>query len=98
MICCQPKGGVEGGPALIRAQGLNGQLQQMGFHVKDYGDMEFTYVGTSDMVGAGVKNPKTVGNAMKKVGMSRSLIIVSCMRIGLFIDPLLFCFHFVLFR
>jgi len=62
----QPKGGVEGGPALIRQQGLTGQLQQLGFHVKDYGDMTFTSV-PNDRIGAGVKNPRTIGNAMHQI-------------------------------
>lgn len=66
----QPKGGVEGGPALIRQQGLTGQLQQLGFHVKDYGDMTFTSV-PNDRIGAGVKNPRTIGNAMHQVSDSQ---------------------------
>ena len=65
-VYLQPKGGVEGGPALIRQQGLTGQLQQLGFHVKDYGDMAFTSV-PNDRIGAGVKNPRTIGNAMHQV-------------------------------
>ena len=42
------------------------QLKELGFHVKDYGDMEFDSV-PNDNIGAGVKNPRTIGNAMHKV-------------------------------
>ncbi|XP_067943640.1 arginase, hepatic-like [Watersipora subatra] len=62
----QPKGGVEGGPGLIRKHGLTNHLTQLGFHVKDYGDMEFETVH-NDNIGAGIKNPRTIGNAMHKI-------------------------------
>ena len=57
---------MEGGPALIRKQNLIPSLERIGWHVKDYGDLEFT-AQPQDAIALGIKNPKTVGKAMHKV-------------------------------
>lgn len=59
---------MEGGPALIRKHGLVPNLQQLGWHVKDYGDMTYTMVD-NDVIGAGVKNPRSIGTAMQEVAL-----------------------------
>ena len=65
----QAKGGVEGGPTLIRKQNLIPSLEDLGWHVKDYGDMTFESV-VHDDTGGGIKHPRTVGKAMRQVAVA----------------------------
>uniref|UniRef100_A0A673CIL2 Arginase n=1 Tax=Sphaeramia orbicularis TaxID=375764 RepID=A0A673CIL2_9TELE len=58
----QPRGGVEGGPDLIRGARLVERLQAGGCAVKDYGNLQFEEFADDEPVGV-VKNAKAVGSA-----------------------------------
>uniref|UniRef100_A0A673CG96 Arginase n=1 Tax=Sphaeramia orbicularis TaxID=375764 RepID=A0A673CG96_9TELE len=57
----QPRGGVEGGPDLIRGARLVERLQAGGCAVKDYGNLQFEEFADDEPVGV-VKNAKAVGS------------------------------------
>uniref|UniRef100_A0A673CIH2 Arginase n=1 Tax=Sphaeramia orbicularis TaxID=375764 RepID=A0A673CIH2_9TELE len=62
----QPRGGVEGGPDLIRGARLVERLQAGGCAVKDYGNLQFEEFADDEPVGV-VKNAKAVGSANQRL-------------------------------
>ncbi|XP_076024054.1 arginase-1 [Genypterus blacodes] len=62
----QPRGGVEGGPDLIRAAGLLEKLQAQGCAVKDYGNLVFDGVAEDEPMKL-LKNVRAVGSANQRL-------------------------------
>ncbi|CAG5129633.1 unnamed protein product [Candidula unifasciata] len=62
----QPRTGAELGPGALREAGLVSQLESLGNHVIDFGDVELEPVSRDEPV-MGVKNPLAVGTANKKL-------------------------------
>jgi len=65
----QPKSGVEQGPKAIREAGLVSELYQLGWEVNDIGDLSFENVPAEEdpQSAEGIKSPRQVGGACKKI-------------------------------
>ncbi|BFZ13680.1 hypothetical protein BsWGS_16719 [Bradybaena similaris] len=62
----QPKTGAELGPGALREAGLVSRLESLDNHVIDYGDVQTETIIRDDPV-RGIKNPRSVGTANKKL-------------------------------
>ncbi|XP_028677063.1 arginase-2, mitochondrial [Erpetoichthys calabaricus] len=80
----QKRRGVEHGPRVIRAAGLEERLSNMGCNVCDYGDLSFTHLNIDETY-KGVHFPRTVGLANKVLADTVSRAVGSgntCVMLG----------------
>jgi arginase len=80
----QPRPGVAWAPQKLRDAGMALKLEQMGYGVYDYGDLQFEEL-TNDPPAANIKYPRTIGKATKKISDKVSEVIQSnntCLTLG----------------
>ncbi|XP_012859180.2 arginase-2, mitochondrial [Echinops telfairi] len=59
--------GVEYGPTAVREAGLMKRLSNLGYHLKDFGDLSFTPVPKDDVYNNLIVNPRSVGLANQEL-------------------------------
>ncbi|XP_006056238.2 arginase-2, mitochondrial [Bubalus kerabau] len=81
----QKRKGVEYGPAAIREAGLMKRLSDLGCHLKDFGDLNFTPVPKDDLYNNLIVNPRSVGLANQELAEVVSRAVsggYSCVTVG----------------
>lgn len=80
----QPKSGVQQAPSKLRDAGIIRNLEMMGYSVTDYGDLVFELL-RDDPPSYNIKNPRSIGKAIKKMAVQCQDIIQSgkvCLTLG----------------
>lgn len=70
----QPRGGCEHGPNVLREGGIVSNLQALGNSVIDHGDVQIENIPNDEPI-KNLKNPRTVGNANRKLSESVSKLL-----------------------
>ncbi|XP_062945065.1 arginase-2, mitochondrial [Cynocephalus volans] len=81
----QRRKGAECGPAAIREAGLMKRLSNLGCHLKDFGDLNFTPVPKDDLYNNLIVNPRSVGLANQELAEVVSRAVsggYSCVTVG----------------
>uniref|UniRef100_A0A452EZF3 Arginase n=1 Tax=Capra hircus TaxID=9925 RepID=A0A452EZF3_CAPHI len=81
----QKRKGVECGPAAVREAGLIKRLSDLGCHLKDFGDLNFTPVPKDDLYNNLIVNPRSVGLANQELAEVVSRAVsggYSCVTVG----------------
>ncbi|KAM9202682.1 arginase-2, mitochondrial isoform 2-T2 [Dugong dugon] len=81
----QKRKGVEYGPAAVREAGLMKRLSNLGYHLKDFGDLSFTPVSKDDLYNNLIVNPRSVGLANQELAEMVSRTVsdgYSCITVG----------------